>query len=311
MHQSKLLDRIEIDMNDKTNVFVFDKKELALIFIFMILIAITSFAIGVKIGKGVGLHLAGVHSQDQDKVRFKLKSMAEEKMEQVLNSAHTAQNLSNENKQQTADKTYQKLEEEFQKINGQITSGDGVNNNGTTHAVGPARIPGSVEGEHHKAEQAIPNAMRDEQTGREHSPGQALESTTNRTSSNSIENDLQSPGTNANTNSANANTNSNSNQNSTSNNNSSTTVISPKGVTAGNYTIQLGSYPQEADAIKFADGFRIRGYNPILSEVRIPDKGIWYRVSLGTFTTVAQAKEYISKEESLFQGQDYVITEFN
>jgi cell division septation protein DedD len=38
-------------MDDKTNLYVFEKKEVFLIFIFMILIAITSFVLGVKIGK--------------------------------------------------------------------------------------------------------------------------------------------------------------------------------------------------------------------------------------------------------------------
>ncbi len=77
----------------------------------------------------------------------------------------------------------------------------------------------------------------------------------------------------------------------------------------GKYTIQLGSYQTIEDAKAFADGFTIRGYNPIINEVEIPGKGIWYRVSLGIFETVAAAKEYITKESSLFQGQNYIIAE--
>ena len=79
----------------------------------------------------------------------------------------------------------------------------------------------------------------------------------------------------------------------------------------GKYTIQLGSYRKIKDAERFADGFRVRGYNPIISNVKIKNRGIWHRVSLGVFKTVAEAKEYIIKEKSLFFEQDYVIGKFN
>lgn len=77
----------------------------------------------------------------------------------------------------------------------------------------------------------------------------------------------------------------------------------------GKYTIQLGSYNTAEEAKQFAEGFTVRGYSPILNEVTIPEKGTWYRVSLGIFKTVEEAKSYIKLEQSLFQGQDYVITE--
>ena len=92
-------------------------------------------------------------------------------------------------------------------------------------------------------------------------------------------------------------------------------AVQPKGEVSvanaqtGKYTIQLGSYATMDEAKQFAEGFTVRGYNPILNEVIIPEKGTWYRVSLGLFGTVAEAKEYIKKEATLFQGQDYVISE--
>jgi cell division protein FtsN len=76
----------------------------------------------------------------------------------------------------------------------------------------------------------------------------------------------------------------------------------------GRYTIQLGSYPKLSEAKEFADAFTIRGYNPLINQVRINDKN-WYRVSLGSFNTMNEAKEYVKKEDSLFQGQEYVIVE--
>ncbi len=77
----------------------------------------------------------------------------------------------------------------------------------------------------------------------------------------------------------------------------------------GKYTIQLGSYETLEEAKQFAEGFTVRGYNPIINEVKIADKGEWYRVSLGAFNTMEEAKNYIKKENSLFQGQQHIITE--
>lgn len=79
---------------------------------------------------------------------------------------------------------------------------------------------------------------------------------------------------------------------------------------AGKFTIQLGSYDTMADAQQFAEGFKVRSYDTvIINEVVIKDKGTWYRVSLGLFDTAQAAKDYIKKEASLFQGQQYVIYE--
>jgi len=85
--------------------------------------------------------------------------------------------------------------------------------------------------------------------------------------------------------------------------------VSVANAQTGKYTIQLGSYATMDEAKQFAEGFTVRGYNPILNEVIIPEKGTWYRVSLGLFGSVAEAKEYVKKEATLFQGQDYVISE--
>lgn len=78
---------------------------------------------------------------------------------------------------------------------------------------------------------------------------------------------------------------------------------------AGKFTIQLGSYNTVEEAKQFAEGFTVRGYSPIINEVKIPGKGNWYRVSLGLFQSVEEAKTYIKNEQSLFSGQDHIITE--
>ncbi len=78
---------------------------------------------------------------------------------------------------------------------------------------------------------------------------------------------------------------------------------------AGKFTIQLGSYNTIEEAKQFAEGFTVRGYSPIINEVKIPQKGNWYRVSLGLFNSVDEAKAYIKSEQTLFAGQDHIITE--
>ncbi|MBF0208490.1 MAG: SPOR domain-containing protein [Oligoflexia bacterium] len=258
-------------MDEKNKVFVFDKKEVALVFIFMILSAITSFAIGVKVGKSFSFQKSGIMPQDQHTVQ--LKSVAEERMEQIAKDAAQHSNVAN--KQQSVDKTYLRLEEEFQKINHQLIEG----------------AQSSKEGKDNESKD-------NEDKGTFHS-SEAVTNTITATPP-SV---LTAPDTHASADALAAPAPARSP--------SDVTIITPKVPANGKYTIQLGSYQQESDAIKFADGFRIRGYTPILSEVRIPSKGIWYRVSLGSFPTISEAKQYIEKEESLFQGQDYVITEFN
>ncbi len=92
---------------------------------------------------------------------------------------------------------------------------------------------------------------------------------------------------------------------------SSNQSVDPKSSSAmtGKFTIQLGSYPTLDEAKQFAEGFSVRGYSPIINESQIAGKGTWYRVSLGLFNSVDEAKAYIKGEQSLFSGQDYVITE--
>src|SRR5690606_27564903 len=46
---------------------------------------------------------------------------------------------------------------------------------------------------------------------------------------------------------------------------------------AGKFTVQLGSYNSMEDAKQFAEGFTVRGYSPIINEVKIEGKGNWYR----------------------------------
>ena len=75
----------------------------------------------------------------------------------------------------------------------------------------------------------------------------------------------------------------------------------------GKFTIQIGSHRTLKEAETFAEGFRARGYNPIINQIEIKGKGTWYRVSLGAFDSAEEAKSYVTREKSLFLGQDYAI----
>lgn len=88
-------------MDSKTKLYVFAKKEVALIFIFMILIAITSFVMGVKIGKNYSLEMAGITPADQKKV-VELLSKKEEQLEDIKKNpeAHTVESSDIEHKLQ-------------------------------------------------------------------------------------------------------------------------------------------------------------------------------------------------------------------
>ena len=89
---------------------------------------------------------------------------------------------------------------------------------------------------------------------------------------------------------------------------SSPTDPPPPSPAVKKYTIQLGSYRSQKDAETFAQGFTVRGYQTMIREVSIPSKGTWFRVSLGVFDTTEEARNYIKQEESLFQGEDYIIS---
>jgi len=75
----------------------------------------------------------------------------------------------------------------------------------------------------------------------------------------------------------------------------------------GKYTIQLYSNQSKSAAEDFADPFIIKGYNVIINEVTIPSKGTWYRVSIGVFNNIEEAKAYLGAENKLFQKEDYII----
>ena len=200
-------------MDSTTKLYVFAKKEVALIFIFMILIAVTSFVLGVKIGKNYSLEMAGITPEDQKKV-VELLSSKEEELSKIKANPES----SNVEVSDIEHKLQEKISEEF----GAKTNSSVETNNMSVVQEGPV-------------------------------------------------------------------------------------AASVKDALSGKYTIQLGSHRTLKEAESFAEGFRARGYNPIINQIEIKGKGTWYRVSLEAFNTAEEAKAYVIREKSLFMGQDYTI----
>jgi cell division protein FtsN len=204
-------------MDSKTKLYVFAKKEVALIFIFMILIAVTSFVLGVKIGKNYSMEMAGITPEDQKKV-VELLSNKEEELSRIKANPESSTVESSD----IEHKLQEKISEEFGGAGKPATATDAHGAN-MSHEATPA---------------------------------------------------------------------------------TSTTV---KDALSGKFTIQLGSHRTLKEAESFAEGFRARGYNPIINQIEIKGKGTWYRVSLEAFNSAEEAKAYVAREKSLFVGQDYTI----
>jgi septal ring-binding cell division protein DamX len=87
------------------------------------------------------------------------------------------------------------------------------------------------------------------------------------------------------------------------------TPATPANPNIGKFSVQLGSFNNMQDAKQFAEGFTARGYEAIIYETQLADKGTWFRVIIGIFDTAGDARDYIKKEASLFQEQDHVVIE--
>ncbi len=235
-------------MNDKTKLYVFEKKEVGLIFIFMILISSTSFIFGIKIGKNYSFKEAGHTVEDSKKVD--LLSTDEEHVESMIKDKSTESRPMDP--EAMKDLAFQKLKE---KIDNEFS--EKASDKKLSEDPNPVKSLKAADGEEQKSE--VETKVSE----------QKLQVAENK--KNEIGRDQYS----------------------------------------GKFTIQLGSHRSMDEAEKFADGFRIRGYNPIINEVKIKERGVWYRVSIGIFDSISTAKDYIIKEKSLFQDLDYVIGKFD
>lgn len=90
-------------MNENSKLYVFAKKEVALIFIFMLLLAVSAFALGVKIGKNYSYLESGYTPEDRAKVD--LLSAEEEQLNETIEKREKV------DPQKLKDETHKALEE--------------------------------------------------------------------------------------------------------------------------------------------------------------------------------------------------------
>jgi cell division septation protein DedD len=69
---------------------------------------------------------------------------------------------------------------------------------------------------------------------------------------------------------------------------------------AGTYTVTLASFKPKERADRYLDKLKKIGIDAYVWEVDLPEKGKWYRVSVGHFPTLDEAKNY--KEELKQKG---------
>lgn len=84
-------------------------------------------------------------------------------------------------------------------------------------------------------------------------------------------------------------------------------IASAKPAAKARFTIQTGSYPDKSMAEDEVRAMKKRGYAAFLVQSEIPDKGTWYRVRVGSFST-RQPAEKLAAELKSKEGISSLIT---
>ena len=66
----------------------------------------------------------------------------------------------------------------------------------------------------------------------------------------------------------------------------------PKVDPSGNYTVQIGSFQDQKQANSLAGSLKAKGYPAFVKPMATPNNKYWYRVRVGTFRNVEDAKAY-------------------
>ena len=77
-----------------------------------------------------------------------------------------------------------------------------------------------------------------------------------------------------------------------------TSVVRTKSPTNARYSVQIGSYPEMAEASNLVDRWKAKGYPAFMMIADIPDRGRWYRVRLGGFESRDDATHYMRELKS-------------
>ncbi|MDY0083954.1 MAG: SPOR domain-containing protein, partial [Ignavibacteriaceae bacterium] len=61
------------------------------------------------------------------------------------------------------------------------------------------------------------------------------------------------------------------------------------------YVVQVASFRSGSISENEAGKYRNKGYNAFVETAEIPERGTWYRVRVGNFTTKEEAQNFINK----------------
>jgi cell division septation protein DedD len=244
-------------MDEKTKLYVFTKKEVALIFLFLVMIAATSFIFGIKIGKNYSYESAGLTPAD----RIRIEDMRSEEEEDVEKIARSYEE-SEQNDAKVSDDSNEKLEQYI----GRDAQGKGPIQKKTQKIEIKKKAPVKMDKAPVAVEKAEMTKVNQGALDLRNMPDPMAEK-------------RNLPKT-------------------------------KRDGYRGKHSIQLSSHRSLEDAQAFAEGFRARGYDPIITETEIPNRGTWYRVSVGKFDSKPEAINYVKGDPTLFQGQDYFFIKF-
>ena len=59
--------------------------------------------------------------------------------------------------------------------------------------------------------------------------------------------------------------------------------------------MQVASFRSKSIAENEAGKYRNKGYNSFVEQAEIPGRGLWYRIRVGDFSSIDEAKNFISK----------------
>jgi cell division septation protein DedD len=84
--------------------------------------------------------------------------------------------------------------------------------------------------------------------------------------------------------------------------NPSSDATSPPGHEGG-YQLQVSSFRTQGEADQFASQLRARGHKAYVVEAHVPQRGTWYRVRIGPFSSQHAAASY----RTGFEGREHVV----
>jgi len=84
-------------------------------------------------------------------------------------------------------------------------------------------------------------------------------------------------------------------------------VVRVKSADNGRYSLQIGSYPQMAEATRVLEKWKEKGYSAYMMIADIPERGRWYRVRIGGFGSREDATRYLKDFETREHAEALIV----